>query len=376
MRSVFKRYGKRIRDLRTFLGACRKSGFISDADIRDAVAAKIIGASARTAVERFAKKHSLARERSDDAQKSVHHEKETFGVDGTIGIYLKQMGKTERLTEDAERTLWKKLRTLAAKKERYAKASAATELSNVEDEMKECEHVLIKSNLRLVVSIAKRYTSSGLSFLDLIDEGNIGLIEAIARFDHRNGFKFSTYATWWIKQSILKAIDSKRHMIRFPMHIHRLLRRYLDTMKTLSQKLGRDASTDEIAAELGVNAKTVASLAMFSKAPASMEAPIGDGESSDLSQFLEDKRTPSPHEEAFISSLRNTINDVLGELTEKQRRVVILRFGLDGSPVRTLEEVGMELKITRERVRQVQREAFERIKRLKSSERLKGYLHD
>lgn len=373
MRSVFKRYGKRIRDLRTFLTACRRSGYVTDADIRDAVAARIVTASSRSAIERFAKKYSLAFDRLKET--AIPHEKETFGVDGTIGIYLKQMGKTERLTEDAERTLWKKLRSLTAKKERCTRSGTADMLAVVENEMKECEHVLIKSNLRLVVSIAKRYTSSGLSFLDLIDEGNIGLIEAIARFDHRKGFKFSTYATWWIKQSILKAIDSKRHMIRFPMHIHRLLRRYLDTMKTLSQKLGRDASTDEIAAALGVNAKTVSSLAMFSKTPASMEAPVGDGDSSDLSQFLEDKRTPSPHEEAFISSLRTTINDVLGELTEKQRKVIILRFGLDGSPVRTLEEVGMELSITRERVRQVQREAFERIKRLKSSERLKGYLH-
>ncbi|MBI4978200.1 MAG: sigma-70 family RNA polymerase sigma factor [Spirochaetes bacterium] len=294
------------------------------------------------------------------------------------------MGKTERLSEGAEHKLWVEIRKLVTRRDRLEKlktggriidADYDAERAATETDIDRCKHILVKSNLRLVVTIAKKYTSSGLPFLDLIDEGNIGLIESILRFDHRKGFKFSTYATWWIKQSILKAIESKKHIIRFPMHIHRMLRRYLETIKALNQKLGRDPSPQEIAQAMGASLKTIASLSIFAKEPTSMETPLND-DSTDLRNFLEDKQTPSPYEEVFMKSLRRTITEVLDELSEKQRNVVMLRFGLDGSPVRTLEEVGMALNITRERVRQVQKEAFERIKRLKSSEKLKGYLID
>lgn len=294
---------------------------------------------------------------------------------GAVGAYLKQIGQMRRLTKEEELELWIELERLKEKKIILEEEKSDSNLiDELEEEIVFIHNKLVKSNLRLVISIAKRYYNSGVPFIDIIDEGNIGLIEAVKRFDYKKGFKFSTYGVWWIKQSIVKAVSSKRHIIRFPMHIARLIKKSIQTTKNLTQKLGREPNIEEIANDMKVDYKTLSSILLFSQDTASMDSFFRDSESSDMSSFIEDKNQPSPQKEVFMESLRNTIDEALKCLDEKERTVIIYRFGLYGQESKTLEETGKELRITRERVRQIQIKATKKMSELGVSKELKNFL--
>lgn len=387
--SIFKKHKDGIADLTSFLNCVKEAGYVKGTDIEEAIKRKVFDVNDVDTVLSFVKDQKLTfQETKKRATKKTAKPKEKedpVGVEGAVGIYLRQIGKLDRLPEEEEYALWERFEKIKTERKALENEKEKETLTEKEftAQMKEmniaydyCKNKLVKSNLRLVISIAKRYYKSGLPFLDIIDEGNIGLIEAIIRFDYTKGFKFSTYASWWIKQSIVKAIASKRHIIRFPMHIARLMKKYTQTVKNLSQKLGREPTLAEAADDMNVNVKTLSSITLFSKEPASMEAPLGDSDDADLSTFLEDKSFGPPDKEAVMMSLRDTIDDVLKELAEKERRVIILRYGLDGNKMRTLEETGTELGITRERVRQIQEKSLKKIRKLKLSKELQGFLFD
>lgn len=299
---------------------------------------------------------------------------------GPVGVYLKQIGEMKRLSKEEELELWQRLESCREQKNLYKDKSYTDEnekkkeLEEIEEEIVSIQNRLVKSNLRLVISIAKRYYNSGVPFIDIIDEGNIGLIEAVKRFEYRKGFKFSTYGVWWIKQSIVKAISSKRHIIRFPMHIARLIKKSIQTSKSLTQRLGREPTIDEISEEINVDRKTLSSIMMFTQDTASMDSFFKNSDNSDMASFIEDKHQPPPQYEAFMDSLRSAIDEALKNLDEKERSVIISRFGLYGNEIKTLEEAGKDLNITRERVRQIQIKALKKLAGLSVSKELKNFL--
>lgn len=301
---------------------------------------------------------------------------------GPVGVYLKQIGDMRRLSKEEELELWQKLEECKYDKVSLSNVKELDEkeknnkIEEIEEEIILIQNRLVKSNLRLVISIAKRYYNSGVPFIDIIDEGNIGLIEAVKRFEYRKGFKFSTYGVWWIKQSIVKAISSKRHIIRFPMHIARLIKKSVQISKNLTQKFGRDPSIEEIAKEMKIDRKTLSSIMIFTQDTASMDSFFRNSENKDMSSFIEDKNQPSPQHGAFMDSLRETIDEALKNLDEKERKVIIARFGLYGNKIKTLEEAGKELNITRERVRQIQIKALKKMSGLSMSKELKNFLWD
>ena len=298
---------------------------------------------------------------------------------GPVSVYLKQIGEIRRLTKEEELELWQRLEVCRENKnklidedeEKYSK-----EIEEIDKEIDSIQHKLVKSNLRLVISIAKRYYNSGVPFIDIIDEGNIGLIEAVKRFEYRKGFKFSTYGVWWIKQSIVKEITSKRHIIRFPMHIARLIKKSIQISKNLTQQLGREPSIDEIAKEMKIDRKTLSSIIVFTQETASVDSFFKNSDNNDMTSFIEDKNFPSPHQDAFMESLRDTLTEALKALDEKERTVIIERFGLYGKEPKTLEDTGKELNITRERVRQIQIKALKKLSGLNLSKELKSFLWD
>ena len=299
---------------------------------------------------------------------------------GPVSVYLKQIGEIRRLTKEEELDLWQRLEACREKKELLEnnEGSSLKEIEDIEKEIDAIQHQLVKSNLRLVISIAKRYYNSGVPFIDIIDEGNIGLIEAVKRFEYRKGFKFSTYGVWWIKQSIVKEISSKRHVIRFPMHIARLIKKSIQTSKTLTQKLGREPTIDEIAKEMKVDRKTLSYIMIFTQDMVSVNSFFknSDNNHNDMSSIIEDKNSPSPHQEAFMDSLRDTLMEALECLDEKERTIIISRYGLYGKEPKTLEDTGKELNITRERVRQIQIKAIKKLACLNLSKELKSFLWD
>lgn len=291
-----------------------------------------------------------------------------------LGIYLKQMGEIRRLSKEEELDLWQRLE--ACREERAELEEGCEKAFLLDREIEAIQNKLVKSNLRLVISVAKKYYNSGVPFIDIIDEGNIGLIEAVKRFEYRKGFKFSTYGVWWIKQSIVKEISSKKHIVRFPMHIARLIKKSVQISKYLNQKLNREPTIEEIAKEMKIDRKILSSIAMFTRAIYNSDIIYKDSNddinSYNINSAIEDK--DFPYQQVFTNSLQETLTEALETLNEKERIVIISRFGLYGKEPKTLEDTGRELNITRERVRQLQIKALKKLADIDLSKELKNFL--
>ena len=279
-------------------------------------------------------------------------ELEGLPLDDSVRMWLREIGKTPLLTMAQEISLAKRI-----------------EAGN-----EEAKAVLTEANLRLVVSIAKRYSGRGMSFPDLIQEGNIGLIRAVEKFDYRKGYKFSTYATWWIRQAITRAIADQGRTIRIPVHMVETINRFIKVQSTLLQDLGREPTLDEVAREMGLPPDRVSEIVRIAPEPLSLETPIGEEEDSHLADFIEDQEAVSPSEAATNMILREKIEESLNKLTPRERDVLKMRFGLDDGYSRTLEEVGRHFKVTRERIRQIEAKALKKLRHPSRSKKLRDYL--
>ncbi|MBO5227601.1 MAG: RNA polymerase sigma factor RpoD [Lachnospiraceae bacterium] len=277
---------------------------------------------------------------------------EGVSLDDPVKMYLKEIGKITLLTSDEEIELAKKM-----------------ELGD-EDAKKR----LAEANLRLVVSIAKRYVGRGMQLLDLIQEGNLGLIKAVEKFDYRKGYKFSTYATWWIRQAITRAIADQARTIRIPVHMVETINKLIRVQRQLLQELGREPSVYEISKEMDLPEDRVREIMKISQEPVSLETPIGEEEDSHLGDFIQDDNVPIPADAATFAVLREELSKVLGTLTEREQKVLRLRFGLDDGKARTLEEVGKEFEVTRERIRQIEAKALRKLRHPSRSRKLKDFL--
>ncbi len=275
-----------------------------------------------------------------------------ISLEDPVRMYLKEIGKVPLLSAEEEIELAKRM-----------------ELGD-EDAKKR----LAEANLRLVVSIAKRYVGRGMLFLDLIQEGNLGLIKAVEKFDYRKGYKFSTYATWWIRQAITRAIADQARTIRIPVHMVETINKLIRVSRQLLQELGREPAPEEIAEEMNMPADRVREILKISQEPVSMETPIGEEEDSHLGDFIEDDKVPVPADAAAFTLLKESLVEVLGTLTEREQKVLRLRFGLDDGRARTLEEVGKEFNVTRERIRQIEAKALRKLRHPSRSRKLKDYL--
>ena len=273
-------------------------------------------------------------------------------VDDPVRMYLKEIGKVPLLSADEEIELAKKM-----------------EKGDEEAKKKLCE-----ANLRLVVSIAKRYVGRGMLFLDLIQEGNLGLIKAVDKFDWRKGYKFSTYATWWIRQAITRSIADQARTIRIPVHMVETINKLIRVSRQLLQEYGREPSPDEIAAEMDISEEKVREILKIAQEPVSLETPIGEEEDSHLGDFIPDEEVPAPAEAAAFSMLKEQLVEVLDTLTEREQKVLKLRFGLEDGRARTLEEVGKQFDVTRERIRQIEAKALRKLRHPSRSKKLKDYL--
>lgn len=275
-----------------------------------------------------------------------------IAVDDPVRMYLKEIGKVPLLSADEEIELAKKM----------------------EQGDEEAKKRLCEANLRLVVSIAKRYVGRGMLFLDLIQEGNLGLIKAVDKFDYRKGYKFSTYATWWIRQAITRSIADQARTIRIPVHMVETINKLIRVSRQLLQTYGREPSPEEIAKEMGISVEKVREIQKIAQEPVSLETPIGEEEDSHLGDFIPDDDVPAPAEAAAFSMLKEQLVEVLDTLTEREQKVLKLRFGLEDGRSRTLEEVGKEFDVTRERIRQIEAKALRKLRHPSRSKKLKDYL--
>ena len=318
----------------------------------------------------------------DAIVKTTRDDTETFvagGVTDSVRLYLQEIGETDLLTMQEEVWLAKRMeRGLHAAGRLacgdYVSESERRELEADREDGEKARAHLIQANLRLVVSVAKKYVGRGLSFLDLIQEGNIGLMKATDKFDYRRGFKFSTYATWWIRQAITRAISDQSRTIRLPVHVGETINRVKKTGHRLQQIFEREATHEEIARAMDVPIAKVRQVLDVSRLPVSLEAPVGQEGDAFLGDFIEDDSMPQPLELASQQLLRGQIGDALDKLTERERRIIILRFGLEDGKFRTLEEVGREFSITRERIRQIEAKALRKLRHPSYSRTLRGYL--
>ncbi len=277
---------------------------------------------------------------------------EGISIDDPVRMYLKEIGKVPLLTSEEEVEL----------------------AMRMEQGDEVAKKRLAEANLRLVVSIAKRYVGRGMLFLDLIQEGNLGLIKAVEKFDFRKGFKFSTYATWWIRQAITRAIADQARTIRIPVHMVETINKLIRVSRQLLQELGRDPTPEEIAKEMGLSEEKVRDIMKISQEPVSLETPIGEEEDSHLGDFIPDDEAPAPAESAAFTLLKEQLIDVLDTLTPREEKVLRLRFGLDDGRARTLEEVGREFNVTRERIRQIEAKALRKLRHPSRSKKLKDFL--
>ncbi|SKA86036.1 RNA polymerase primary sigma factor [Caloramator quimbayensis] len=277
---------------------------------------------------------------------------EGISIDDPVRMYLKEIGKVPLLSAEEEIELAKR----------------------IEQGDQEAKKKLAEANLRLVVSIAKRYVGRGMLFLDLIQEGNLGLLKAVEKFDFSKGFKFSTYATWWIRQAITRAIADQARTIRIPVHMVETINKLIRVSRNLLQELGREPSAEEIAKEMNMEVEKVREIMKIAQEPVSLETPIGEEEDSHLGDFIPDEDAPAPAEAAAYTMLKEQLMDVLDTLTPREEKVLRLRFGLDDGRARTLEEVGKEFKVTRERIRQIEAKALRKLRHPSRSKKLKDYL--
>ncbi|MBQ1457677.1 MULTISPECIES: RNA polymerase sigma factor RpoD [Butyrivibrio] len=312
-------------------------------------------------------------------------------IEDPVRMYLKEIGKVPLLNADQEIVLAQDMEN-GMLAERVLKAQDRSSLDlkddekeliegKTDEELKElielgndAKNKLAEANLRLVVSIAKRYVGRGMLFLDLIQEGNLGLIKAVEKFDFRKGFKFSTYATWWIRQAITRAIADQARTIRIPVHMVETINKLIRISRQLLQELGREPLPEEIAKEMNMPVERVREILKISQEPVSLETPIGEEEDSHLGDFIQDDNVPVPADAAAFTLLKEQLVEVLGTLTEREQKVLRLRFGLDDGRARTLEEVGKEFNVTRERIRQIEAKALRKLRHPSRSRKLKDYL--
>lgn len=289
-----------------------------------------------------------------DVDLTYTHFHEGSNVDDPVRMYLKEIGKVSLLSGDDEVELAKR----------------------VEEGDEEAKRLLSEANLRLVVSIAKRYVGRGMLFLDLIQEGNLGLMKAVEKFDYSKGYKFSTYATWWIRQAITRAIADQARTIRIPVHMVETINKLIRVQRQLIQELGKDPQPEEVAKRMGMTVEKVQEIMKIAQDPVSLETPIGEEEDSHLGDFIKDEKLPMPHEAADFMMLKAQLVDVLSTLTPREEKVLRLRFGLDDGKGRTLEEVGKEFSVTRERIRQIEAKALRKLRHPSRSKKLKDFLED
>ena len=310
---------------------------------------------------------------------------DSFGTDDPVRMYLKEIGKVNLLSSDEEIELAQAMDAGNAAKEQLAELQAAgeeipaevqAELDKAIKKGERAKQRLAEANLRLVVSIAKRYVGRGMQFLDLIQEGNLGLIKAVEKFDYRKGYKFSTYATWWIRQAITRAIADQARTIRIPVHMVETINRLVRTQRQLLQSLGREPSPEEIAKEMDLPVDRVREIMKISQDPVSLETPIGEEEDSHLGDFIQDDHVEVPVDAATFTLLHEQLMEVLETLTDREQKVLRLRFGLDDGRPRTLEEVGKEFNVTRERIRQIEAKALRKLRHPSRSKKLKDYLDE
>lgn len=316
---------------------------------------------------------------------------EGVSVEDPVRMYLKEIGKVPLLSADEEIELAQKMEAgsvavekIPLLKERLAETGDEQEKEEIQVEIKalqldvdrgsDAKKRLAEANLRLVVSIAKRYVGRGMLFLDLIQEGNLGLIKAVEKFDYRKGYKFSTYATWWIRQAITRAIADQARTIRIPVHMVETINKLIRVSRQLLQELGREPTPEEIAEEMKMPVERVREILKISQEPVSLETPIGEEEDSHLGDFIKDDNVPVPADAATFTLLKEQLEEVLGTLTEREQKVLTLRFGLEDGRARTLEEVGKEFNVTRERIRQIEAKALRKLRHPSRSRKLKDYL--
>ena len=300
-------------------------------------------------------------------------------VDDSISLYLKEIGRIPLLTAEQEVSLAKRMEAAVDARQRLRKNGRLSretreELKWIIRDGRAAKEHLIKANSRLVVSVAKKYVGRGVPFLDLIQEGNIGLIRAVKKFDYHRGYKFSTYATWWIRQAVTRAIADQGRTIRVPVHMYEQINRLARVSRQLVQELGRDPTTEEIAGELGVSPKKVERTIKVSQRPLSLEMPVGEEDDSFLGDFIEDSEAPSPTDQASQQLLREQIDDIFASLTPREVRILQLRFGLVDGYSYTLEEVGKKFGVTRERIRQIEAQALGRLRHPSRSRKLRDFL--
>jgi len=299
-------------------------------------------------IEELAEIENLAEDELIDPESLV----DNFSIDDPVRMYLKEIGKVSLLTTEAEIELAKKM----------------------SEGNREAKRQMAEANLRLVVSIAKRYVGRGMLFLDLIQEGNLGLIKAVEKFDYTKGYKFSTYATWWIRQAITRAIADQARTIRIPVHMVETINKVMRISRQLLQELGHDPTPEEIAEDMGMPVEKVREILKIAQEPVSLETPIGEEEDSHLGDFIPDEDASEPAEAASFTLLKEQLNGVLGTLTQREEKVLKLRFGIEDGRTRTLEEVGREFNVTRERIRQIEAKALRKLRHPSRSKKLKDFL--
>lgn len=354
---------------------------LSDDELLEGIPQEELKAAAEITVPRVSSKTKTARTRKYNSDNSV-----AMLTGDPVRMYLKEIGKVSLLTAAEEVDLAMKIE---AGVEAMAQLDASEEeggvplerrerrrLSRIEQVGLDAKQQLIEANLRLVVSIAKRYVGRGMLFLDLIQEGNLGLIRAVEKFDYTKGFKFSTYATWWIRQAITRAIADQARTIRIPVHMVETINKLVRIQRQLLQSLGREPTPEEIAEEMGLTPERVREIQKISQEPVSLETPIGEEEDSQLGDFIEDDAAVVPPDAASFSMLQEQLAKTLEGLAERERKVITLRFGLEDGQPRTLEEVGREFGVTRERIRQIESKTLAKLRHPSRSQKLKDYLED